>query len=197
MAYIPEATDPFSGGTKTPSLSWKGLPVGSAFRLEVLEPAKLIHSRNFETNEPDYWDTEKTQPKMSAVINVRVIAGPHSIGEDRSIWAQKPSNLFVAIADAQRAAGSRIEARGTLHLTFAGETPHENKRYSPIKQYTAQYTPPTSAARPDAFGEEGPSQPVQSTIPPGQGKASWATPAQPTQPARGTQQGTTPGTKSW
>ena len=72
MAYRPEPDDPF-GTQRIPALSWKGLPVGSVFVLTVLEPAKLLHSRNFETNQPDYWDAEKTQPVMSAVVNVRVV----------------------------------------------------------------------------------------------------------------------------
>lgn len=144
--------DPFAGGSKTPSLSWKGLPIGSAFTLQVLEPAKLLHSRNFETNEPDYWDVEKTQPKMSAVVNVRVVSGPHSVGEERSVWAQKPSDLFAAIATAQQTAGSKIATGGTLHLRFHAETPHENKRFSAIKHYQAKYEPPAA----DAFGAEAP-----------------------------------------
>lgn len=147
-ASAQSSTDPFAGGQKTPALSWKGLPIGTVFVCRVLEPAKLLHSRDFETNEPAYWDLEKTQPKMSAVINVTILDGPHSVGEDRSIWAQKPSQLFQAIAQAQKEAGAQIGEGGVLRLKFAGETPHENKRYSPIKNYLAKYEPP--AAR-DAF----------------------------------------------
>ena len=87
--YTPQSDDPFSGGTKVQSLSWRGLPVGSEFTLTVLEPAKLLHSRDFETNLPAYWNNDPTQPKMSAVLNVRVVEGPHSVGEERSIWALK------------------------------------------------------------------------------------------------------------
>ena len=152
--YIPGADDPFASSPKIPSLSWKGLPVGAVFTLRIIEPAKLLHSRNFETNLPDYWDDEKTQPKMSAVINAEVMNGPHSVGEMRSIWAQKPSNLFAAIAEAQRVAGVKIAEGGVLHVKFASETPHENKRYSAIKNYAAKYEPPAEV--PDVFHSSAP-----------------------------------------
>jgi hypothetical protein len=170
MAYTPDPTDPFSGGEKTPSLSWKGLPVGATFSLEVLEAAKPLQSRNFESGELDYWDTEHKQPKMAAVVNVRVLAGPHSVGEERSIWAQIPSNMFIAIKEAQKTADARLAAGGKLHLRFAGEKPHDNKRYSPIKQYEAKYEPPTT----DPFAQpQAPPPTVPLTQP---GMQSWGQP---------------------
>lgn len=181
MALPYDSTDPFAN-TKTPSLSWKGLPIGSVFTLQVLEPAKLLHSRDFETNEPAYWDGNPPQPKMSAVINVRVLAGPHSVGEERSVWAQKPSNMFAAIASAQKAAGAQIAPGGTLSLRFAGETPHENKRYNPIKSYDAKYEPPTAS---DAFTDAPPqyAQPART--------------AQPVPNAAAVQQQITPSAPGW
>lgn len=138
----------FDGGTKTPSLSWKDLPVGSVFTLEVLEAPKLLQARDFDTGEPAFWDAQKTQPKQSAVVNVKVISGPHSIGEERSVWAQKPSSLFQAIAAAQSAAGALIQPGGTLSLRLHSEKPHENKRFNAIKIYEAKYAPPTVFAAP-------------------------------------------------
>lgn len=143
--------DPFEGGIKVPSLSWRDLPVGSTFVLDVLEPAKLLQSRDFDTSEPAFWDPPtNSQPKMSAVVNTRVRSGPHSVGEDRSVWAAKPSSLFVAIANAQREAGQKIQPGGVLRLRFSGEKPHENKRFNAIKQYEAKYEPPAGS---DAFAE--------------------------------------------
>ena len=172
-------TDPFSGGIKIPSLSWKGLPIGTVFTCEVLEPAKLLQSRNFESGEPDYWDEAKTQPVMSAVVNVLVTSGPHSVGEQRSIWAQKPSNLFVAIAEAQKTAGALLAPGGTLALRFDGEVPHTNPRYSPIKQYKAKYTIPVTSGEDDAFGETPPAPPTQQPRPAFMGPRPAAAPAVP------------------
>ena len=146
--YDASDVDPFAGGVKIPSLSWRALPIGSVFTLRVTECAKLLHGKNFKTNLPDYWDEAKTEKKMSAVINVEVLAGPHSVGELRSVWAQKPSDLFVAIAAAQAIAGAKIAPGGTLHLKFVGETPHADPKNNPIKNYAAKYVPPVVA---DAF----------------------------------------------
>jgi hypothetical protein len=185
MAYRPEADDPLSGGEKIPSLSWKDLPIGSLFTCEVLEPAKSLQSRDFSTNELAYWDAEKTRPILSAVINVRVLSGPHSVGEDRSIWAQIPSNLFVALKEAQKAAECRIAPGGTLHLKFTGEVPHENPRFNKIKQYAAKYIPGTASTAPDPFaGQAAPAaQAPRPVTPP---RSPYATPATTT---------TAPGTK--
>jgi hypothetical protein len=175
MAYTPDPTDPFSGGEKVPSLSWKDLPIGSTFSLEVLEAAKPLQSRNFESGELDYWDAERQRPKMAAVVNVRVLQGPHSVGEDRSIWAQIPSNMFVAIKEAQKTADARLTPGGKLHLRFTGTIPHENKRYSPIKQYEAKYEPPVAPA-PDPFAQ--PPTPAQGATGPAvqPGMQSWGSP---------------------
>lgn len=151
MAYVPEIDDPFAGGEKVPSLSWRDLPVGSIFTLEVLEPAKALQSTNFESGEPDYWDADKKRPKMAAVLNVKVLRGPHSVGEARSIWAQIPSNLFAALKDAQSKAEARFAPGGLLEIRFAGTRKHENPKFSPIKEYEAQYDPRGATTTPDPF----------------------------------------------
>ncbi len=140
--------DPFSGGVKTPALSWKDLPIGSTFTLRITEPPTLVHSRNYDDGTPAYWDTGKTQPKMCAVITAKVLTGPHSVGELRGVWAKKPSSLFAAIAAAQAESGERLAVGGILKLKFAGETKHENKRFNAIKNYKATYEAP------DAFAEQ-------------------------------------------
>jgi hypothetical protein len=150
MAYRPELDDPFYGGEKIPSLSWRNLPHGSTFRLEILEEARLLQSRDFETQELAWWDKEKTRPILSAVVNVQVLDGPHSVGEKRSIWAQKPSNMFMALLEAQKTVGQKFLPGGLLQLKFTGEEKHKDPRMNPIKQYAAKYTPP---AQPDPFSE--------------------------------------------
>jgi hypothetical protein len=158
MAYRPDTDDPFYGGEKVPSLSWRDLPVNSLFTLEILEEAKQLQSRDFESGELAYWDAEKKRPVMSAVVNVQVKDGPHSKGEERSIWAQIPSNMFSALKEAQKAAGVKFLPGGTLLLKFVGTEPHKNPRFNPIKQYAAKYTPPVQgASQPDPFAE-GPAQ---------------------------------------
>jgi hypothetical protein len=156
MPYYPDMNDPFYGGEKTPSLSWKDVPVGTVFVCEIQEPAKLLQSRDFTTNEPAYWDDAKQNPVMSAVLNVQVMAGPHSVGEARSIWAQVPSNLFVALKEAQKTAGAPFAPGGLLRLEFTGEKPHEKKGFNPIKQYSAKYKPPVEQPGADPFDDPAP-----------------------------------------
>lgn len=151
MPYTPDSKDPFYGGEKTPSLSWKSLPVGTIFTVKILEPAKALQSTNFETGEMAYWDKEHTRPIMAAVLNVLVLHGPHSVGEKRSIWATIPSNLFAALKQAQVDADAPFMAEGILHLKFVGETPHQNPRFNAIKQYAAKYEPPAQATQTDPF----------------------------------------------
>lgn len=176
------ADDPFGGGRKTPSLSWKNLPIGSEFTLEIQEPARLLQSRNYDSNQLDYWDDAKTQPRMAAVLNVKVLAGSHSVGELRSVWAQKPSSLFVAIADAQKVSQSRIDVGGILRLRFVSQKVHEDKKKNPIKQYAAHYTPPVL----DAFGAASPASPA---APGGSGPS--APPRSASSPLTGSRQGDT------
>lgn len=169
MPYQPDATDPFSGGEKIPSLSWNQLPVGSTFTCEILEPAKLLQSSEFGTNSLKFWDGEKTRPIMCAVLNVKVLNGPHSRGENRSIWAQIPSNLFVVLKEAQQAAECKFLPGGLLHVRFIGEQPHEKKGFNPIKQYQAKYEPPVQSSTPDPFVNGAPTsqQPITPGTPQG------------------------------
>ena len=159
----PANDDPFSGGEKIPSLSWRNLPHGSTFTLEILEPAKKLQERDFDTGKPKYWDDERTQPVWSAVVNVLVQAGPHSVGEQRSIWATIISNMFVALKKAQQEAGAPFLPGGVLHLRLKGEEPHKDTKKNPIKLYEAKYTPPAPGA--DVFGDTTPATGRQPAAP--------------------------------
>jgi hypothetical protein len=166
MNWQPDKDDPFYGGEKVPSLSWRDLPEGSTFTLEIVEPAKSLQSRDFATGELAFWDAEKTRPVMSAVLNVQVLDGPHSPGELRSIWAQIPSNMFIALKDAQKEAQAPFAPGGRLQVRYTGSVPHDNPHFNAIKQYVAKYTPPPAAPRVDPFATAptpAPTQPNLST----------------------------------
>jgi hypothetical protein len=135
--------DPFASYDKVPALSFKDKPIGTSYTGEVLEEARLVQARDFETGERAAWPDGN--PKMSAVVRLRVD------GEERSLWAPKPSAMFTAIADAQKAAGKRITAGGTLTVTFTGEEPNrKNPRLNAQKLYSAKYT------ESDAFADDEP-----------------------------------------
>lgn len=151
MVYRPEIDDPFYGGERIPSLSWNNLPVESTFTVRILEEAKSLQSQEFGTNTLRYWNDDKARPMMCAVLNVEVLAGPHSVGEHRSIWARIPSNLFVALKKAQEDAGCKFLPDGMLHVRYVGEKQGENKAFHPTKQYIAKYEPPVQQTGPDPF----------------------------------------------
>ena len=143
--------DPFAGADKAPSISFKGVPVGTVFEGVVTEAPKLVQSRDYNTGEPAFWPAkpgETPNPKMSVVIRLSLDGD-----EERSLWAPKPSAMFAAIGEAQKQAGQRIEVGGTLAIKFTGEKPHTDpdkirREMPPQKLYAAKYTPP--AAKPAA-----------------------------------------------
>lgn len=147
--------DPFSGGDKTPAVSFKGKPVGTTVVMQVTEPATLQQSSVYNPN-PDAPRVLATwpdgNPKMAAVVVGTVD------GERRSFWAGKPSSLFAAIRDAQAAAGAKIAPGGTLTVTFYAEKPTNG---DPQKLYRATYQPPSAG---DAFADRAPAAPAQQAV---------------------------------
>jgi hypothetical protein len=144
--------DPFEGGEKVPSIGWQvsrgvDYPVGTKYRIELDEFPKKLQSRNYDTNEPDWWDDDKTQPKMSAVLTGTVLKGPQGVGERRSVWANIPSNLFAALKEAQKT--EKFKPKSIVEIEFTGSVPHENPKKNDIKQYSATHEPPS------AFGGSG------------------------------------------
>lgn len=150
--------DVFAGGDKAPALSFKNAPVGTTYTGTIVEEPKLLQTNDFNTGDPAFWPGKNGQPgnpKMAAVINLEVD------GEPRSVWATKPSALFVALVDAQKQAGARFEIGGTLAIKFTGEKEHTDpekirKNLPPQKLYAAKYTPPAPAPAADPFGDDAP-----------------------------------------
>ena len=141
-----EQTDPFAGGDKTPSLSFKDAPIGTSYTGRVIDSPTLVQSRNVETEQPDFWPDGN--PKMSAAVKA-------DFGGDvgvRSIWAQKPSALYAAIAEAQTAAGTKIAPGGTITVTYSGDGVRKdgNTKLNPPKQYAVTYTPADAFEAPAA-----------------------------------------------
>ena len=144
----PQTIDPFAGGTSTPSVSWKDAPVGTTVEGLIIEAPELVQSRDFETGEPAFWPVKPGQspnPKMAAVIKISID------GDERAIWAVKPSAMFAAIADAIKKAGTGLAVGGTLAVRYTGDKPNANPRLNAAKQYAARYTPPSAPPAADPF----------------------------------------------
>jgi hypothetical protein len=136
--------DPFAS-TSAQSVSFNNMPVGTSYTGTILELPSMVQARDFETGNPATWPDGN--PKMTVVTKLSVD------GEERSLWAPKPSAMFAAISDAQKAAGAALAIGGTLTVTYTGDKPNAtNPRLNPAKQYAATYQPP------NAFADEAPQQ---------------------------------------
>lgn len=159
--YQAQTDDPFAGGESRASVSFKDKPVGTSYTLKVTEAPSMVQARDYQSGQPAYWPDGN--PKMTVVTGVV----DTTTGEELNLWAAKPSALFRAIGDAQKQAGAKIAAGGTLTVTFSGEKPNENPKMNAQKLYTVTYQAP------DAFSDQ-----AQAT----------ATPAQAPSPQPATQQ---------
>ena len=137
MSTQPQA-DMFAGGDTVPSISFKDAPIGATVSGKVTEAPVLVQSRDFDTGNPAFWPDNN--PKMSVVTKL-VLAS----GEERGLWAAKPSAMFAAIAEAQKTAGALIAVGGTLTITLVGEKPNAtNPRLNAQKLYAVTYVPPNA-----------------------------------------------------
>lgn len=154
--------DPFANA-KTPSISFKDQPLGTEYRLRVTSLAKMVQSIDYQTGKPAFWepsDVEKAQgktvgnPKMAAVLQGVVLDGPRQeeIGEVRSVWAGKPSDLFTKMAEAQAKFGRRIEPGGILSIKHVDNEPSQNKRFNDKKIYAVEYVGPDEKEIEDPLG---------------------------------------------
>lgn len=160
-----QPSDPFAGGTTVPSISFKDMPIGTTFSGTVTEAPQLIQARDFDTGQPAFF------PDGNAKMTVVTKLALEPTGEERSLWAAKPSAMFAAIAQAQKDAGTQIAVGGHLSVTFSGEKPNEkNPRLNKQKLYTVVYRAP------DAFTQ----QPAQA---PQQAQRGWQAPPQTPPPA--------------
>lgn len=138
-----QQVDPFAGGESTPALSFKDAPIGHTYEGVVTAPAELVQGKDFETGEPAVWKNKdgSTSPKYSVVLGVKL-----NSGEERSLWAVKPSAMFAALKEAQAKAGKPFEVGGKIAVRYTGDKPNEkNPRLNAAKQYAVKYEPPAPA----------------------------------------------------
>lgn len=149
--------DAFAGGDSAPSISFKDAPIGTTYSGTVTEAPSIIQARDYETGNLASWPDGN--PKMTVVTKLAL-----TTGEERSLWAPKPSSMFAAIADAQKAAGALIAVGGKLTVTFTGEKPNaSNPRLNPQKLYTVTYVPADPFAAPPAPAQPVAAAPIQYT----------------------------------
>lgn len=152
-------SNPFDSGNSAKSLSFAArdaygnlshLPVGTRYDFEVTEEPKEVQARDFDSGQPAFWDKEKTQPKKTIVIGVKVN------GEDRTLWAPKPSATFTAIKEALTTAQGvqPIKVGGKGYIEFTGYGKAEAGK-NPQKLFKVGYTAPNAFADPTATAAAG------------------------------------------
>jgi hypothetical protein len=151
---VSNENDPFYVPDKAKTISWKNAPVGAKIEMILDATASLVQARVYGKSDLDWWDDEKTQPKMNVVLTGTVK------GVRRSLWAQKPSNLFFVLGDAQDKSKGKFEAGGVLVVEYTGSKPSDNPQFNDTRLFKATYTPPTASADDsDPWGADGSDEP--------------------------------------
>lgn len=141
--------DLLMGGEKVRALSFDGqFPI--SYMGEVLEEPKPVQQRDYDSDEPLWWDEEQTRPRISLVIKLQTDLHDDSDPDDygvRNLWVKAESQKAVAIA-VRQAGAKGLEVGGKLWIEYYDERveptkPGQKKRF-PTKLYRAKYEPPPS-----------------------------------------------------
>lgn len=144
--------NPFDSGNSAPAISFATrdahgnlthAPIGTKYYFTVTEEAKEVQARDFDSQKPAFWPDGN--PKKTIVVGVTVN------GEDRTLWAPKPSATFTAIKEALTTAQGvqPIKVGGTGSIEFTGYGKAEAGK-NPQKLYKVEYTAPNAFADPAA-----------------------------------------------
>lgn len=151
--------------TPRASHSWKFTNPGDTHTGTITEVSDARQATEYGSNEPAFWDREKTRPKMQVVVTLDTAERDPQDANDtgkRTLWVVedgRSGSILSAIrqAVAQVNAGT-IDIGGQLTVTFSGFDPNSKNPANPRKVYTASYVPPAPAG--GMFTNQAPAQPV-------------------------------------
>lgn len=162
------------------SHSWKFTNPGDTHTGTITEVSDARQATEFGSNEPAYWDREKTRPKMQVAVTLDTAERDPQDANDtgkRTLWVVedgRSGSILSAIRQAVHQAGAgTIDIGGQLTVTFSGFDPNSKNPANPRKIYSASYVPPAPAG--GMFTNQAPAQPAAAPAP--------AAPAQPVAPA--------------
>nr|DAK23883.1 MAG TPA: activated protein kinase C receptor [Caudoviricetes sp.] len=165
------------------SHSWKFTNPGDTHTGTITEVSDARQASEFGSNEPAYWDREKTRPKMQVAVTLDTAERDPQDSNDtgkRTLWVVedgRSGSILSAIRQAVHQAGAgTIDIGGQLTVTFSGFDPNSKNPANPRKIYSASYVPPAPAG--GMFTNQAPAQPVAAPAAPAP-----AAPAQPVAPA--------------
>lgn len=172
------------------SHSWKFTNPGDTHTGTITEVSDARQATEFGSNEPAYWDREKTRPKMQVAVTLDTAERDPQDANDtgkRTLWVVedgRSGSILSAIRQAvQQANAGTIDIGGQLTVTFSGFDPNSKNPANPRKIYSASYVPPAPAG--GMFTSQAPAQPAQPAAAPAQPVAAPvpAAPAPVAQPA--------------
>lgn len=170
------------------SHSWKFTNPGDTHTGTITEVSDARQATEFGSNEPAYWDREKTRPKMQVAVTLDTAERDPQDANDtgkRTLWVVedgRSGSILSAIRQAVHQVGAgTIDIGGQLTVTFSGFDPNSKNPANPRKVYTAAYVPPAPAG--GMFANQAPAQPVAAPATPAPAPAQPVAPAPVAQPA--------------
>ena len=170
------------------SHSWKFANPGDTHTGTITEVGDARQATEFGSNEPAYWDREKTRPKMQVAVTLDTAERDPQDASDtgkRTLWVVedgRSGSILAAIRHAVAQAGAgTIDIGGQLTVTFSGFDPNSKNPANPRKIYSASYVPPAPAG--GMFTNQAPAQPVAAPATPAPAPAQPVAPAPVAQPA--------------
>lgn len=161
------------------SHSWKFTNPGDTHTGTITEVSDARQATEYGSNEPAYWDKERTRPKMQVAVTLDTTERDPQDANDtgkRTLWVVedgRSGSILSAIRQAVHQAGAgTIDIGGQLTVAFSGFDPNSKNPANPRKIYSASYVPPAPAG--GMFTNQAPAQPA---VP------APAAPAQPVAPA--------------
>lgn len=180
------------------SHSWKFANPGDTHTGTITEVSDARQATEFGSNEPAFWDREKTRPKMQVAVTLDTAERDPQDANDtgkRTLWVVedgRSGSILSAIRQAVHQAGAgTIDIGGQLTVAFSGFDPNSKNPANPRKVYTASYVPPAPAG--GMFTNQAPAQPAAAPAPAAPAPAP-AAPAQPVAPAPAAQAVAAPAT---
>lgn len=170
------------------SHSWKFTTPGDTHTGTITEVSDARQATEYGSNEPAYWDKERTRPKMQVAVTLDTTERDPQDANDtgkRTLWVVedgRSGSILSAIRQAVHQAGAgTIDIGGQLTVTFSGFDPNSKNPANPRKIYSASYVPPAPAG--GMFTNQAPAPAAQPVAAPATPAAPAPAPAAPAQPA--------------
>jgi len=116
-----------------PSISFKDSKIGDSFT-GVITELETAQVRDFETNEPKFWDDGNPQLQVVLTLDTDYIDETVE-GDDGTRKLYLVGQKLTAMKQAVKEFGKQIAKGQIITITFTGEKPNANKRYNATKLY--------------------------------------------------------------